>query len=423
MAADSFLSDDFLDELTAVGEVDVLVGIPTANHAASVATVLTALQIGLIKHFPRARCMLIAADAQSSDGTADAVAAAFREGRDARLEWSPLRTMHRLMASYHPNFGKGGAWRIFATAADLLRAKACAIFSPDLEAITPEWVPNLVHPVYKDGFDLVAPVYQRPKFGGLLIKNVVSPLVAGVYGRSVREPAGTEMGVSGKLASQLLAADAWQDEAVRSAPQLWAATTAFANGAKVGQAFLGPKAPKPGHPSPDLVTSIRQVVGPLFRCMELHAGYWTERKDAEAVANLELGPAGNLEPVHVQRDQMLQTFRRGIAELDDVMAPILSRETLDAIKALSASSNGDFTFPDELWVKTVYDFAASYHHSVINRDHLLQALAPLYQGRIGAFVAEYERADPEGLDERLEQLSRRYEQDRPYLIKRWSGES
>ncbi|HEY6291877.1 MAG TPA: hypothetical protein VI455_10000 [Terriglobia bacterium] len=423
MAADSFLSDKFLDELTAVGEVDVLVGIPTANHADTVAPVLTTLQIGLVKYFPRARCMLVNADAQSSDGTADAVATAFLDSRNDPLEWSPLRTMHRLATSYHPNLGKGGAWRIFATAADLLRAKACAIFSPDLEAVTPEWVSNLIRPVYKDGFDLVAPVYQRPKFGGLLIKNVVSPMVGGVYGRSLREPAGTEIGLSGKLASQLLTAESWQEEAVQSAPELWATTTALASRWRVGQAYLGPKAPKPGRSSPDLVASIRQVVGPLFRFMELHAGFWMDRKDSEAVANLELGPTVTLEPVHVQREQMLQTFRRGITELDDIIAPILSHETLAEIKALSASKNGDFAFPDELWVKTVYDFAASYHRSVINRDHLLQALAPLYQGRIGAFVAENEQADPEGLNERLEQLSRRYEQDLPYLIKRWATES
>lgn len=423
MTAEPLLSDDFLDELAAVGSVDVLAGVPTGNHAGSVGRVLTSLQIGLIKHFPRARCMLLVADAQSSDGTPDAVNAAFRDSRDVRLEWSPLRTMHRLITSYHPNFGRGGAWRVFAVAADLLRAKACVVFSPDLDEIAPEWVANLVRPIYQDGFDLVAPVYSRPKFGGLLIKNVVSPLIGGVYGRPLREPAGTELGVSGKLAGQLLAADAWQDEAVRSAPELWAATTAFASGAKVGQAFLGPKSPKPGHASPDLVTSIRQVVGPLFRCMELHAGYWTERKEAGTVTNLELAPAANLEPAHVQRDQMLQTFRRGISELDEVIAPILARDTLIEIKALSSSANGDFTFPDDLWVRTVYDFAASYHRSVINRDHLLQALAPLYQGRIGAFVAENERADPERLEERLEQLSQRYEQHRPYLIKRWSGES
>jgi hypothetical protein len=72
-------------------------------------------------------------------------------------------------------------------------------------------------------------------------------------------------------------------------------------------------------------------------------------------------------------------------------------------------------------VKTVYDFEASFHHSVMNRDHLLQALVPLYQGRVGAFVAENQSTEPVSFEQRLEGLSRHYVEALPYLIERWGG--
>lgn len=421
MPEDNILSDKFLNELTAVGEVDILLGVPTSNNAATISHVLTALQIGLIKYFPRARSVLVNTDAQSRDGTPEAVANAAIKDYSALLTSSPLRTMHRLTTSYHPNLGKGGAWRIMLATADLLRAKACAVLSADLESITPECVESLVRPVYRDGFDLVAPIYQRPKFSGLLIKNIVSPMVSGLYGRALHEPAGPEVGFSARLASRLLSANEWAEEVVRFAPELWATTTAIAGGYKVCQSFFGPKPPASKRSAPSLVDSIRQLVGALFRLTELHESFWAARKQAEAVPSFGFGYTVSLEAVRVHRRQMLQTFQKGIAELDTIMGSILSSQTLAELKAISNSTENHFTYPDNLWVRTVYDFAAAYHHSVMNRDHLLQALAPLYQGRASGFVAERSHTEPQSLDQRLEQLSHGYEEALPYLIERWAA--
>ena len=421
MAEEEFLTDKFLGELTAVGEVDVLVGIPTSNNAGTVAQAVTAAQAGLTRYFPRARSVVINADASSRDGTAEAVIGASIESYRALLKAAPLRTMHRLTTSYHPNLGRGGAWRIFAAAADLLRAKACAVISPDVSSLTPEWLDLLVRPVYKDGFDLVSPVYQRPALGGLLIKNVVSPMFHGVYGRALREPAGSEIGFSGKLASQLLNHQAWQEEAVQFAPELWATTTAVVSNCRIGQSYLGPRVLGSKRALPDVVTSIREVVGALFRFIEMHASFWKGPKNGEPVPSLgaEYSPA--TENVSVQQVQRLQTFRNGVTELTDILQSILSPATLTEIKAIAALADDQFQYPDPLWVKTVYDFEASFHHSVMNRDHLLQALVPLYQGRVSAFVAENQRAEPVSFEQRLDGLSHRYEEALPYLIERWGS--
>jgi glucosylglycerate synthase len=71
----------------------------------------------------------------------------------------------------------------------------------------------------------------------------------------------------------------------------------------------------------------------------------------------------------------------------------------------------------------IYEFAAAYHHSAINRDHLLQALAPLYRARVSSFISENTRAPAAKLDEKFEDLGQEFERQKPYLIDRWNAKA
>ena len=91
-----------------------------------------------------------------------------------------------------------------------------------------------------------------------------------------------------------------------------------------------------------------------------------------------------------------------------------------AIQAAAKLDDHDFRVPDELWVRTIYEFACSYHHSVINRDHLLQALTPLYRGRMASFVLENQGADGETIERKLEGLTAEFERQKPGLDQNWT---
>ena len=65
---------------------------------------------------------------------------------------------------------------------------------------------------------------------------------------------------------------------------------------------------------------------------------------------------------------------------------------------------------------------SSYHRSVLARDHLLQALLPLYRGKVFSFVMETERATTAEVENRLEELCLACERLKPYLVERWSQE-
>ena len=419
MAEETYLSDELVRQLTAVGEVDVLVGIPTYNNHSTVGKVVNAVQVGLVKYFPRERTALINPDGGSKDGTTEAVKNSSIQDFRTLLSASPLRTIHRITTRYGAIEGGSGAFRIILAAADLLRAKACAIVSPDLESISPEWVESLIRPVYREKFDLVTPIYHRHKFDGLLVRNMIAPMIRALYGVRIREPVGTEFGFSGQFAVHCLEQDVWQGDLVRASTEIWMTTTAIVGGFKLCQSFLGPKIHAAKSSSQDVVATIQNVVGTLFRCLEKQEPYWTSKTDSQPAPIFGFEYSAGLEPRRLNRKKLLLMFRNGVEQLSPVLASILSPETLQGIQKISQEEEKEFRFPDELWVNTVYEFAASYHHSVINRDHLLQALTPLYRGKICSVLLEDYRADAEQIERKTEELCLTYERLKPRLLEKW----
>ncbi len=423
MSEESLLTDDFVRQLTAVSEVDILVGVPTLNNRGTVERVIDAILVGLVKYYPRERSVLVNPDGGSKDGTPDVVQAASIPDFHTVLASNPLRTMQVVGTHYPAVRGQGGALQMIFAAADLLRAKACAVISPDLESMTPEWIDALIRPVLKEGLDFVAPVYQRRRFDGLLVKNMLRPLVGAVYGYRIEEPVGGELAFSGRLSVHFLEQDSGRKDSLRFGASAWMTTTAMAGGYRVGQSFLGPRVEASKRSGPDLNITIREIAGALFRCMEIHQLYWISRQGFQDVPAFGFQPVLDLEPVRIDRKRMFQMFRSGVNELGSVLEQILSAPTLQAIQEISQLEEKRFHFPDELWAKTVYEFAASYHRSVINRDHLLQALTPLYRGRVSSFILENLRAGAHDVERKLESLQQEYERQKPYLIESWKRQT
>ena len=421
MAEETFLSDEFIRKLTAVGEVDILVGVPTFNNRRTIEQVVNAIQLGLVKYFPRERVVLVNPDGGSNDGTPEAVEKASIPDFRTLLSSSPLRTIHRISTTYGGVDGASSAWRIIMAAADLLRARACAVVSPDLESITPEWIEALVRPVYKEQFDLVTPIYHRHKYDGLLVKNIIAPTIRSVYGVKVREPVGGEFGFSGRLACHYMEQDVWHEEFVRARTEIWLTTRAIADGFRLCQSFLGPKIHAPETSAQNIVATIQDALGALFRCMENQQSYWVSRTEPpQSLPVFGFEYSSGLEPRRINRKIMLTMFKNGVSQLTPILESILTAETLGEIQGISQQDEKQFSFPDELWVKTIYEFAASYHHSVINREHLLQALTPIYRGRIYSVVLESQRADAEQIERRIEALGQEYEKLRPRLVEEWA---
>jgi hypothetical protein len=417
---ESTLSDEFIRELINVGEVDILVGVPTHNDARTVGQVVQGVRAGLLTHFPRARSVIVNADGGSHDGTQDLVRAASISDLSSGANVPALRTLHSISTQYEGSPASGTALHTILAAADLLQAKVCAVVSPESTSLEPEWLERLLQPVVSDGADLVLPVYRRHKFDGLLIRNLVYPLTRVVYGCAVREPYPSDYAFSGTLGSQLLAQDIWTQEQGRRGTELWLTLSAIVSRSKITQSFLGTRARLEAPPS-DLVNAMRETAGLLFCSMDANSSAWRESREPLPAPCNGCQPAVSLEPKRINRKRLFQMFTFGIAQLEPVFLSILSPRTHEELKRLASLPEDDFAFPEPLWARTVFDFAVAYHKAVIGRDHIVQALVPVFRGRALTFLTQNRDASEEQVEKSIEAVCEAFEHEMPYLLQMWDG--
>jgi len=418
VAEDDILSDDLLRQLISVGEVDILVGLHTHNHAQSIPRVVQVIRDGVLKYFPRERVAILNADGGSRDRTIDLVRAASISDLGTASTIHALRTMHIISTQYGSEPSPGKAMRIVVAAADLLRAKACIIVAPDSSETQPEWVDRLLRPIVSEHYDFVTPVYRRHRFEGMLVTNLLYPMTSALYGKQVREPRPADFAFSSEFVNRVLDQEFWTVDAGRLGPELCFTVEALSDGLRIFQTFLGPRNRVEQQP-PDLVAALRQTVGPLFWCMGGTNSIWSTKSEILPVPSTGSGYEVTAESVNVDRQRLHQNFRSGVMDLAEVLKSILSPETLSSLQQAAALEEAKFQLSDELWVRAIYEFAASYHHDVINRDHILQALAPLYRGRAFAFLTDNSNASADELEVRIEALGQTFERLKPYLLELW----
>lgn len=420
MAEESFLSDDFLRQLMNAGEVDILVGLPTHNNAKTVGSIVHTIQSGILQGFPRERAVIINADGGSRDGTPELVTGVSIDDMRPASNLYALRTLHSISTKYGSSPSSGVALRTILAAAELLRAKACVVLSPESSNIEAGWLSTLLHPVYRDGFDLVTPTYRRHKFEGLLITNLLYPMTRALYGIRIRETYSPEFGFSGQFATQFLGQNVWTDGTDGEGVELRFTLAAIAGKFRICESFLGEKI----HTEPrsaDLVPALRQTVGALFSALEADFPVWSVVSGSEPAPATGPDQEVLLEPLRVNRKRLREMFLTGVAELESVFESILSPDTLAELQRISRLGETEFRYPAELWVRTVYEFAASYRKSVISRDHIIQALAPLFRGRVFTFLMENRNASSDEVENHIESLCLEFERLKPYLLQMWSS--
>lgn len=419
MAEETLLTDDFLRQLINVGEVDILVGLPTHNNAKTIAPVIRAIQAGILKCFPRERAVIINADGGSQDGTPELVLGASIDDVWSVSKVYALRTLHAISTQYARSPEPGTALRTILAAADLLRAKACVVVSPDSTTIEPDWLQRLVGPVYNDNFDLVSPIYRRQKFEGVLMRNLLYPMTRAIYGYRVREPYASEFAISGRLATDFLTKETWNDEWDRMGAEICLTITAITGNYRVCQSFLGTKV-QADRSASALVAAMRRTVGALFASLDSNFPLWSTIAGSQPVPTLGAQSEVMLEPVRVNRKRLREMFATGVAQLEPVFQSILSASTLSELQRVATLEVSEFNYPADVWAKTVFEFAASYHKSVISRDHIVQALVPLYRGRTLTFLLENGDASGEDIERSVESLCGEFERLKPYLVEVWA---
>ncbi len=417
------LPADAVHAVERIQKADIVVGIPSYNNVRTIGHVVRAAQAGLAKYFPQYHALIVNSDGGSGDGTRDAVMAAQLDDAHLLMLATPLAPVHRLSVPYHGIPGKGSAFRMIFQLARDLEAKACAVVDSDLRSITPEWFDLLLRPVLYGNFDFVAPYYHRHKYDGTITNSIIYPLTRALYGQRVRQPIGGDFGVSARLLSRYLERNDWETDVARYGIDIWMTTIALAEGFRACQSFLGAKLHDAKDPGADLSAMLQQVVGSVFLLMDEYQGAWRARSGSEPVDLFGFRFDVGLDPIAVNTERMLTTFRRACEDLREIWVMALPKATMGAVQELGRQAEREpasFHIPDRLWAEIVIDFACAHKEMPLERTHLLRSLTPLYIARVASFVIETREMYAAQVEDRIEHLAQCFEELKPYLIARWN---
>jgi len=417
---EDILKESVKDELSTVGPVEIIVGIPSYKNARTIGHVVKAAQAGLLNSFPDRKALIVNSDGGSKDGTPEVVEQARIDAHSLLLVSHPLYPVHRLTTPYHGLPGKGSAFRMLFRIAEVTQARALAVVDADLRSITPEWLNLLLQPILALGFDYVAPYYKRHKHDGTITNSIVYPLTRALYGRRIRQPIGGEFGISARLAGHFLTRDVWNTDVARYGIDIWMTTTAIAENFKVCQSYLGAKIHDSKDPGSDLSGMLVQVVGSVFSLMENYESMWRNVLGSLPAPLFGFPFEVGLEPVPIDVQRTFASFQQGVRDLLPIYERVLTPQQVKDLEAYAAESIGRFVLPDELWVALIYSFALAYHRRVFDREHLVKSLTPLYLGWVTSFARQTENETSAQVDDRIEKLCLVYEQLKPYLINQWS---
>lgn len=310
------------------------------------------------------------------------------------------------------------SYRTIFSVTSRIGASACAVIASDLQSMTPQWLDCLLGPALELNFDLVAPLYARHKWEGLLNRSILSPLNRALYGKRICNPMGPDLGLSARLLRQVLDARVALRRANPSQGAVPIASVAACADFQICESQLGARQQGPVDWM-NLSSLLSDFLGSVFFDMERHAAIWQRVRGSQPVTVF-----GSPEPVpegtgSVDVQHMIESFQIGAANLQAVWSLVLPPMTLIEIRKLARLPAEKFRMSDDLWVGIIYDFALAHRIRVISRDHLLRSFTPLYLGWIASYAIEVEAADPWVVEDRLERLAMAYEAGKPYLMSRW----
>jgi hypothetical protein len=449
---ETVLTPAIREEIARLERADIMVGIPSFKNAATIGYVVRAAQAGLVQYFPDLRPVVVNSDAGSPDGTGRVVVETEPpEYIERILLVRPTNKLARVSLTYPEIAGSGGKgaalWTIFEIAA-ALEVQALVVVDSDLRSILPEWIELLAGPILKGGYDFVAPLYSRHKHDGTITNTVTYPLTRALYGLRIRQPIGGDFGVSGDLVRRYLEAPGWTADVSKFGIDVWMTTTALAGGFAICQTRLGSKVHDPKDPGSDLGPMFRQVVGTILRMAVANDAHWRDVKGSHDIPAYGFERHADPPPLEINVLRLLSEFQAGSLTMAVTWREMFAPETMADVLAVAeeagavaeavreelgidrpgadapstaamAEAASAYRFPDDLWVRIIYDLIVAARDAPDAVDARVASLVPVYFGRVASLVIENRDLSTDRAEGAVERQAREFERLKPYLLTRW----
>jgi len=392
-----------------VESADILVAVPCYNNEGTIAHVIQMVTHGLAEHYRDLRCVIFIADGGSTD-----------DSREVVKEFQIKPWQEKVVSIYRGPAGKGSALRSVFEAATWLKVRACAVVDSDLRSITSDWVKYLLDPVLEKGYQFVAPVYIRHKYDGTITNNIVYNLTRALYGKQIRQPIGGDFAFSRDVAKFYNEQDVWDTDVARFGIDIWMTTNAITQEFKICQSNLGVKIHDTKDPGFHLGPMFRQVLWTVFSLMERHESYWKEIKGSEPIEIFGHENHIEPEPVKVDLDGMIQNFRIGFQQFSSLWKEIFCKQCFGEIRKAARLEPQEFHLSTDAWIRILYELAATFHAWSVNRNKLIDLVAPLYYARVASFVRQSWEMSTQEAEDLVEEQAQRFEERKGYLVKMWN---
>ena len=392
-----------------LGTAEIVIGIPSYHSADSIVHVIKTAIRGIERYYPGRKALVMVSDGGSTDDTRDV----------ARTVDPKSFDIESIVTIYRGIPGKGSGLRAVFEVAAFLKARAVCVFDSDLLSITPEWIRNLLEPVF-GGYDYVAPFYNRYKFDATITNTIAYNLNRTLYGRRIRQPIGGDFGLSPAMVKHYLNQDVWETDVAKFGIDIWMTTSAIVGGFKLCQARLGAKIHDHKDPSADLGPMFRQVVGTQFQLMAQYEDYWLNVRGSVEVPTLGEPIEQEAPAFEIDRNNLVAYFKMGWGNFGGVWKNIMTEEDYQIVEKLARKNkmNG-FSMPLETWIRTVFRYAAAFNAAPRQRFKVLDTLIPLYYGRVASLVGELEALDPSQAERLIDGQAAVFESLKDDLIAVW----
>jgi len=342
---------------------------------------------------------------------------------------SPNAVSDTALAGSHPSLrivaapAANASWTL--TAADFVsayqlaskeNARAILMLSPESGSLSASAIGALANAVLTTPTDLAIASYHLPPNAGLVNSAILYPLSRALFSSRVRFPLAVDLGLSLRMAERLAGTAQRFTKVNQGDTPLWPVNEAAIAGFTIGEFDVGTRILHQ-QTGPDLNTIFPVVTGSLFTDIDTKAAYWQRfRPLPPAVDSLPISQATSGDAA-TDIAPMLQAFRLGYTNLQEIWSLVLPPNSLLGLKRLSTTEAADFRMPESLWARIVFDFLIAHRLRTINRGHLLGALIPLYM----AWVASHINITNSGItpEAHIEAVAAAFEADKTYMVARW----
>ncbi|MBI4790429.1 MAG: glycosyltransferase [Chloroflexi bacterium] len=403
------LRTDGQRRLSEIGVADLLVGIPSYKNAHTIGHVVEAAGDGLLAHFPNLRPVIAVVDGGSSDETVHIAAN------------RPLPpTVRRIITTYQGIQGKGSAVRAIFEIARVLGVKACIVLEADLTSLTRDWIQKLATPILNGEYDLAIPNYARPLVEGGVNDIIGYPLTRLLYGVDIREPMAGDFAISGPLAVKLQNRDVWETDVARHGIDIWLTTIAINENIRMCQVRLGTKIEDKKEVAIAIDPTFIQIVGTMFRMMDIYRKRWPEPKPVRTVPFHGNGtfPTATRLTGAITIDMLNDAFHSAARRYRRLWRTILAPSSVHQVIELANRPRGATHFDADLWARVVFDCAVVYNKGENDPDKVVAGLLPLYYARIATILRET-GAKLEQVEKAVQDQAQQFAGEKKYLIHRW----